>query len=114
MPRTKGRNRVIASTDFDAQIAKLQKDKAMLEEGLSKTVAHIGELKKDIKSLRESLKPQKAEIKQTEREIAKLAAKKAAAEAKAAEAAKKTEAEVVLKKLLASGMSADEILEKLK
>ena len=42
MPRTKGsKNRVTASTDFDAQIAKLQKDKAMLEEGLSKTVAHI-------------------------------------------------------------------------
>ena len=42
MPRTKGsKNRVTASADYDAQIAKLQKDKAMLEEGLSKTVAHI-------------------------------------------------------------------------
>ena len=70
MPRTKGsKNRVTASTDFDAQIAKLQKDKATLEEGLSKTVAQIEELKTDIKSLRESLKPQKAEIKQTEKEI---------------------------------------------
>ena len=115
MPRTKGsKNRITASTDFDAQIAKLQKNKAMLEEGLSKTVAHIEELKMDIKSLRESLKPQKAEIKQTEREIAKLEAKKAAAEAKAAEEAKKTEAEDVLKKLLASGVSAGEILAKLK
>ena len=55
MPRTKGsKNRVTASTDFDAQIAKLQKDKVMLEEGLSKTVAQIEELKTDIKSLRES------------------------------------------------------------
>ena len=115
MPRTKGsKNRVTASTDFDAQIEKLQKDKVTLEEGLSKTVAHIEELKTDIKSLRESLKPQKAEIKQTEKEIAKLEAKKAAAEAKAAEEAKKAEAESVVKKLLASGMSADEILEKLK
>ena len=43
-----------------------------------------------------------------------LEAKKAKADAKAAEEAKKTEAEAVLKKLLASGMSADEILEKLK
>ena len=33
---------------------------------------------------------------------------------KAAEASKKAEAEDVLKKLLASGVSADEILEKLK
>ena len=70
--------------------------------------------KTDIKSLRESLKPQRAEIKQTEKEIAKLEAKKVAAEAKAAEAAKKAEAEDVLKKLLASGVTADEILEKLK
>lgn len=115
MARTKGgKNCVTVSTDFDAQITKLQKDKAMLEENLSKTVAQIEELKTDIRSLRESLKPQKAEIKQTEKEIAKLEAKKAAAEAKAAEAAKKVEAEAVLKKLLASGVTADEILEKLK
>lgn len=45
MPRTKGsKNRVTATADFDAQIKKLQKDKAMLEEGLSKTVAQIEEL----------------------------------------------------------------------
>ena len=115
MPRTKGsKNRATTSIDFDAQIKKLQKDKTMLEEGLSKTVAQIEELKTDIKSLRESLKPQRAEIKQTEKEIAKLEAKKAAAETKAAEAAKKAEAEDVLKKLLASGMTADEIFAKLK
>ncbi len=40
--------------------------------------------------------------------------KKSIADAKAAEEAKKAEAEEVLKKLLAGGMSADEILEKLK
>ena len=109
MPRNKGsKNRITASTDFDAQIAKLQKDKAMLDEGLSKTVAQIEELKTDIKSPRESLKPQKAEIKQTEKEIAKLEAKKAA------EVAKKVETEAVLKKLLASGMTADDVLKKLK
>ncbi len=62
----------------------------------------------------ESLKPQKAEIETDRKEIAKLEAKKEAAEAKAAEAAKKVEAEAVLKKLLTSGMTADEILEKLK
>ena len=47
-------------------------------------------------------------------EIAKLEAKKAKADAKAAEEAKKAEAESVVKRMLASGMSADEILEKLK
>ena len=46
--------------------------------------------------------------------MASLESKKAKADAKAAEEAKKTEAEAMLKKLLASGMSADEILEKLK
>jgi len=113
MPRTKG-SKNHAKVDVDAQIAKLQKDKAVLEEGLSKTVAQIEELKTDIKSMRESLKLQSAEIKKVEKEIAKLEAKKSAAEAKAVEAAKRTEAEDVLKKLLASGMSADEILAKLK
>ena len=44
----------------------------------------------------------------------KLESKKKDAETKAAESAKKAEAEAVLKKLLASGMTADEILAKLK
>lgn len=80
----------------------------MREEDFSETVVYIEELKNDIKSLRESLKPQKAEIKQTEKEIAKLEAKKVA------EVAKKVETEAVLKKLLASGMTADDVLKKLK
>ena len=46
--------------------------------------------------------------------MAFLEAKKAKADAKAAEEAKKIEAEAVLKKLLARGVSAEEILEKLK
>ena len=50
----------------------------------------------------------------TNTDYASLEAKKAKADAKAAEEAKKTEAESVAKRLLASGMSADEILEKLK
>ena len=53
-------------------------------------------------------------LKKAEKEVVSLEAKKAKADAKAVEEAKKIEAEAVLKKLLASGMSADEILEKLK
>ena len=53
-------------------------------------------------------------LKKAEKEVASLEAKKAKADAKAAEEAKKSEVETVLKRLLASGMSADEILEKLK
>lgn len=106
MPRTKGsRNRVTASTDFDAQIAKMQKDKAVLEEGLSETVTWIEELKTDITSPRECLKPQVSATEggnQTDqKEITKLETKK-------------DEVEVVRKNLLSSGMTADDILENLK
>ena len=67
MPRTKGsKNR--AKTGFDAQIAKLKKDKALLEEGLAKTVAQIEELKTDIKSMRESLKPLKKQRRPRQRQ----------------------------------------------
>ena len=55
-----------------------------------------------------------AELKSIDKEIVKLEAKKAKADAKTAEEAKKAEAESVLKKLLAQGVSADEILAKLK
>ena len=47
MPRTKG-SKNHAKTDFDAQLEKLQKDKALLEEGIAKTVVQIEELKTDI------------------------------------------------------------------
>ena len=53
-------------------------------------------------------------LKKAEKEVASLEAKKAKADAKAAEEAEKAEAESVVRRLLASGMSADEILEKLK
>ena len=58
--------------------------------------------------MKADLKEKKSVLKKAEKEVASLEAKKAKADAKAAEA------EVVLKKLLAGGMSADEILEKLK
>ena len=68
----------------------------------------------NIDSLKADLKEKKASLKVIDKEIFKLEAKKAKADAKVAEEAKKAEAEAVLKKLLAEGMSADEILAKLK
>ena len=68
----------------------------------------------NIDTLKADLKEKKTALKKAEKEVATLEAKKTKADAKAAEEAKKTEAESVVKKLLASGMSADEILEKLK
>ena len=101
MPRTKGsKNRPKTVTaDFATQIAEKQSAKEALTAEIASITANIDTLKADLK---------------TEKEVVSLEAKKAKADAKAAEEAKKTEAEAVLKKLLASGMSADEILEKLK
>ena len=109
MPRTKGsKNKPKTVTaDFAMQIAEKQSAKETLTAEVASITANIDTLKAD-------LKEKKTALKKAEKEVETLKAKKAKADAKAAEEAKKTEAEAVLKKLLASGMSADEILEKLK
>ena len=109
MPRTKGsKNKPkTATTDFTSQIA----EKQSAREALS---AEITSITTNMESLKADLKEKKASLKAIDKEIVKLEAKKEKADAKAAEEAKKTEAESVLKKLLAEGMSADEILAKLK
>ena len=97
MPRTKGsKNKPkMVTADFATQIAEKQSAKEALTAEIASITANIDTLKADLKEK-------------------KTALKKARADAKAAEEAKKAEAESVLKKLLAEGMSADEILEKLK
>ena len=102
MPRTKGsKNKPKTVTaDFATQIAEKQSAKEALTAEIASITANIDTLKADLKKI--------------EKEVATLEAKKAKADAKAAEEAKKAEAESVLKKLLAEGMSADEILAKLK
>lgn len=116
MPRPKGsKNKATKVTaDFAAQIAAKQEEKAAVEAEILKVAASIEELKTDVKSLNADLKAKKASVKKLDKEVAKLEARQDAAAQKAAEASKKAEAEDVLKKLLASGVSADEILEKLK
>ena len=95
------------TADFAVQIAEKQSAKETLSAEIASITANIDTLKAD-------LKEKKTALKSAEKEVAKLEAKKAKADAKAAEEAKKAEAESVVKKLLASGVSADEILEKLK
>ena len=109
MPRTKGsKNKPKTVTaDFASQIAEKKSEKEVLSAEIASIAANIDTLKVD-------LKEKKVSLKAIDRDIVKLEAKKAKADAKAAEEAKKTEAESVLKKLLAEGMSADEILAKLK
>ena len=97
MPRTKGsKNRPKTNTtkDYASQIAEKQEDIVSL-------TAKIASITTNIDTLKADLKVKKTALKKTEKEVASLEAKK-------------TEAEAVLKKLLASGISADEILEKLK
>ena len=95
------------TADFATQIAEKQSAKEALTAEIASITANIDTLKAD-------LKVKKAALKKVEKEVEMLEAKKAKADAKAAEDAKKAEAESVLKKLLAEGMSADEILAKLK
>ena len=108
MPRTKGsKNKPKVTNDFVSQITEKQETVASLNAEITSITANIDALKAD-------LKEKKVSLKKAEKELAKLEAKKVAFDQKAAEAAKKNEAEAVLKKLLAGGVSADEILEKLK
>ena len=108
MPRTKGsKNRPKTNNDYAIQIAEKQETVVSLNTEIASIIANIDTLKAD-------LKEKKTALKKAEKEVASLEAKKEKADAQAAEEAKKAEAEAVLKKLLASGMSADEILEKLK
>ena len=95
------------TADFATQIAEKQSAKEVLSAEIASIAANIDTLKVD-------LKEKKVSLEAIDRDIVKLEGKKAKADAKAAEEAKKTEAESVLKKLLAEGMSADEILAKLK
>lgn len=108
MPRTKGsKNKPKITNDFVSKIAEKQESIVSLTAEITSITANIDTLKAD-------LKEKKAALKTSQKELTKLEAKKAAADQKAAEVAKRNEAEDVLKKLLASGVSADEILAKLK
>lgn len=109
MPRTKGsKNKPKTVTaDFATQLAEKQSTKEAL-------VAEIKSITANIDTLKADLKEKKTALKKIQKEVATLEAKKEKAAAKAAEEAKRAEAESVVKKLLASGMSAEEILEKLK
>lgn len=108
MPRTKGsKNRPKHTTDFASQIAEKQSVREVLSTEIASIAANIDSLKAD-------LKEKKAVLKSIQKELTKLEAKKATVDQKAAEAAKKNEAENLVKKLLAEGVSADDIIEKLK
>ena len=112
MPRPKGSKNKVKSTntqpiDFTSLIA----EKSSTKEAL---VADIATLEENLTSIREELKAKKAELKTVEKELGKLEEQKAAFDAAEVEKAKKAELEEMIQKLMADGVSAAEILEKLK
>ena len=97
MPRIKGsknRPKINTTKDYASPIAEKQ-------EQITTLTTEIASMQKAIEEQKNTLKEKKSALKKDEKEVASLEAKKA-------------EAESVVKKLLASGVSADEILEKLK
>ena len=110
MVRPKGSKNALrtkkANIDYEAIVAEKTAAKEQIE-------TEIAALSDNISVLKEQLKSQKTALKAVTKELSKAEAKKVAAEKKAAEESKKAEAESVLKKLLASGISADDIIAKL-
>ena len=110
MPRPKGSKNAVrtkkANIDYAAVVAEKTTAKEQIE-------AEIVALSDNISALKDQLKSKKSALKVATKELSKAEAKKVATEKKAAEESKKAEAESVLKELLASGMSADEIIAKL-
>ena len=113
MPRPKGsknkapRKVTVANNDFEALIA----EKSSTKESLT---VEIASLEENLTALKADLKAKKADLKAVEKELAKLEEQKAAFDAAQAEEAKKAELEEMIQKLMADGVSAAEILEKLK
>ena len=118
MPRPKGsKNKVtrskaprkitVANNDFEALIA----EKTSAKENLT---VEIASLEENLDSIKTELKVKKAELKKLDTEITKLEEQKAAFDAKAAADTQKAELEETIQKLMTDGVSAAEILEKLK
>ena len=113
MPRPKGsknktpRKIAVTNNDFDTLIA----EKTSAKENLTVEIASLGE---NLTALKADLKAKKAELKSVEKELGRLEEQKAAFDAAQAEEAKKAELEEMIHKLMADGVSAAEILEKLK
>ncbi len=111
MPRPKGsKNKKKAATvnvDYATQISEKQAAKADLIQQIESKTEELAALKTELKTLN-------AQVKLLDKEIAKLETAQAAHAAAEAEAAQKAELEEVLKKLMADGMSTQEIMDKLK
>ena len=105
MPRPKGsKNKAKTSSIPTADFTSLIADKAAAKDALVS----------DIAALEENVNNLKNELKKLDTELGKLEAQKAEADAKAAAEVQKAELQEAIQKLMDDGVSAAEILEKLK
>ena len=111
MPRPKGSKNKVKSTTAQLDFTSLIAEKAAAKDALT---ADIAALEENVNNLKNELKEKKAELKKLDTELSKLEAQKAEADAKAAAEAQKAELDETIQKLMADGVSAAEILEKLK
>ena len=111
MPRPKGSKNKAKPTTQSIDFTSLIAEKSSSKEAL---VADIASLEENLDSIKADLKAKKAELKKLDTELGKLEEQKAAFDAREAEEAKKAELEEMIQKLMADGVSAAEILEKLK
>lgn len=111
MPRPKGSKNKVKPTTQPTDFTSLIAEKSSAKEAL---VADIASLEENLANIKADLKAKKAELKKLDIELGKLEEQKAAFDAAEAEKAKKAELEEMIQKLMADGVSAAEILEKLK
>ena len=111
MPRPKGSKNKVKSTTAQLDFTSLIAEKAATKDAL---VSDIAALEENVNNLKTELKEKKVELKTLDTELSKLEAQKAEADAKAAAEAQKAELDEAIQKLMADGVSAAEILEKLK
>ena len=111
MPRPKGSKNKVKSTTAQLDFTSLIAEKTSAKENLT---VEIATLEENLTALKADLKAKKAELKKLDTELGKLEEQKAEVEAREAEEAKKAELEEMIQKLTADGVSAAEILEKLK
>lgn len=104
MARPKGSKNAVRTKKANIDYAAIVAEKTAAKEQIETEIAALSD---NISVLKEQLKSKKSALKVAAKELSKAEAKKVVAEKKAAEA------ESVLKKLLASGMSADDIIAKL-
>ncbi len=118
MPRPKGsKNKPKTGAKLVGKKATAKNYDALIAEKTAEAenlTAEISALTADLAALKAQIKTKKAALKSAENQLAKVSAKKAVAEEKAAAKAREAQVASVLDQLLAKGLTTEQIMEKLK